>query len=100
MEFEPIDTEYDGPTENFTPETTTYNQNVPLSPKPAEVNSVAIVKSPIVMSGIIGSRNPGHRGENLKRFGGSAGGEATVMRALRWLKSKQRDDGSWPGVAL
>jgi hypothetical protein len=62
FEFEPLDTEYDGPTENFAPETATFNQDVPVSPKPAEVNSVAIIKSPIVMRNIIGSRNPGQRG--------------------------------------
>lgn len=98
LEFEPIDTEYDGPTENFAPETAmSFNQNVPLSPKPAEVNSVAIIKSPIVMRNIIGSRNPGQRGQALAKYGGSRGGEETVMRALRWLKSKQLEDGSWPG---
>jgi hypothetical protein len=98
FEFEPLDTEYDGPTENFAPETATFNQDVPLSPKPAEVNSVAIIKSPIVMRNIIGSRNPGQRGKLLAKYGGSAGGEETVMRALRWLKSKQLENGSWPGV--
>ena len=68
LEFEPIDTEYDGPTENFAPETAmSFNQNVPLSPKPAEVNSVAIIKSPIVMRNIIGSRNSGQRGQALAK---------------------------------
>ena len=98
FEMEPIDTEYDGPTDNFAPETTmSFNQNVPLSPKPAEVNSVAIIKSPIMMRNIIGSRNPGQRGQALQKYGGTSGGEATVMRALRWLKSQQLEDGSWPG---
>ena len=98
FEMEPIDTEYDGPTDNFAPETTmSFNQNVPLSPKPAEVNSVAIIKSPIRMRNIIGSRNPGRRGQALQKYGGTSGGEATVMRALRWLKSQQLEDGSWPG---
>ena len=98
IEFEKIDTEFDAPTENYAPTAaTTYNSNEPMSPKPAAINSVAIVKSPIVMRGIVGSRSPGQRGQALKQYGGSAGGEATVMRALRWLKSKQQSDGSWPG---
>lgn len=97
FEFEPIDTEFDGPTDNFAPAETAFANSEPLSPKPAEMNSVAIIKSPIVMRGIVGSRSPGQRGKALSQFGGSAGGEATVMRALRWLKSQQQPDGSWPG---
>lgn len=38
----------------------------PLSPKPAEMKTVAIVKSPIVMKGIVGSRSPGQRGKALQ----------------------------------
>ena len=97
FEFEPVDTEFDGPTENFNPQENTFANNEPVSPKPAEINSVAIIKSPIVMRGIVGSRSPGQRGRAMSEFGGSAGGEATVMRALRWLKANQLPDGSWPG---
>lgn len=97
MEFEPVDTQFDGPTDNFAPTQTEFSSAEPYSPKPAEMNSVAIIKSPIVMRGIVGSRNPGHRGSSLKTYGGSAAGEMTVMRALRWLKSQQQSDGSWPG---
>lgn len=97
VEFEPIDTQFDGPVDRFNPEVTDVANNEPLSPKPAEMNSVAIVKSPIVMRGIVGSRSPGQRGKALSAYGGSQAGEATVMRALRWLKSKQQANGSWPG---
>jgi hypothetical protein len=48
------------------------------------------------MSGIMRSRNPGERGRALGKWG-AGGGDATVMRALRWLKTVQNDDGSWPG---
>ncbi len=99
VEFEPLDTQFDGPVDKFNPQITDVANNEPLSPKPAEMNSVAIVKSPIVMRGIVGSRSPGQRGKALSAFGGSQAGEATVMRALRWLKSKQLENGAWPGQA-
>jgi hypothetical protein len=96
VEFEPIDTDFDGPVSDFnTPDMSSVVNDAPYSPKPAEANTVAFVNSPIVMPGIVGSRSPGQRGSALGRFGGSAAGEATVMRALRWLKSKQNDNGSW-----
>lgn len=100
MQFEPIDTQFDAPADRFNPDQITeITSHEPLSPKPAEMNTVAIVRSPIVMRGIVGSRSPGQRGAAISEFGGSQAGEATVMRALRWLKSRQRDDGSWPGQA-
>ena len=99
VEFEPIDTEFDGPVSDFAPMEVSEASlsNEPLSPKPAEMNAVAIIKSPIIMRGILGSRNSGARGQALKAYGGSQAGEATVLRALRWLKMKQNPDGSWPG---
>jgi len=66
-----------------------------FSPQPAPIDSVAIVKSPIVMKGIYGSRSPGARGRAMGRYGGSGAGEDCVLRALRWLKKKQNSDGSW-----
>ncbi len=66
-----------------------------FSPKPSTVDSVAIVKSPVVMRGIYGSRSPGARGSAIAGNGGTAAGEAAVMRALRWLKKNQASDGSW-----
>lgn len=65
-----------------------------FSPQPAEFDSVAIVKSPVIMRGIYGSRSPGNRGSALARFGGQ-GTEGAVLRALRWLKMEQQSDGSW-----
>jgi len=70
--------------------------NQPMSPQPAAFDSVAIVKSPIVMRGIYGSRSPGARGQAIRQHGGSAAGEAAVLRALRWLAKNQQADGSWP----
>ncbi len=68
----------------------------PMSPKPAAFDSVVIVKSPIIMRGIYGSRNPGARGRAIREGRGSDAGESAVLRALRWLKKSQLRDGSWP----
>jgi prenyltransferase beta subunit len=65
------------------------------SVQPAEFDSVAQIRSPVVMTGIMGSRNPGSRGAALGRFGGGAHTEQAVLRALRWLAKTQGSDGSW-----
>ena len=70
--------------------------DAPFSPQPTELDSVAIVKSPVIFQGMIGSRNPGSRGSLLGKHGGNGQTEAAVMRALRWLKKNQNEDGSWP----
>jgi hypothetical protein len=62
------------------------------SPTPAEFDSVAIVKSPVIMKGIYGSRS--------SRRALAARPETTadaVMRCLRWFKATQNEDGSWGG---
>ena len=61
----------------------------------ATVDSVAIVKSPVMMRGIYGSRSPGSRGAALSKYGGGSGTEGAVLRALRYLKMQQRPDGAW-----
>ena len=66
-----------------------------FAPQPALFDSVALVKSPVVMRGIYGSRSPGSRGRARGKYGGSGMTEGAVMRALRWLKKNQREDGSW-----
>ena len=67
-----------------------------FSPQPAEFDSVALVRSPVLMKGIIGNRSPGARGAARREFGGSGVAEGAVLRALRWLKKEQHSDGSWP----
>ncbi len=70
----------------------------PVSPKPAEISAVAVIKSPIMMRGVLGStRNSGARGKAIASYGGDAATEETVMRALRWLKTQQDEDGGWTG---
>jgi len=65
-----------------------------FSPQPVEFDAVALVKSPVIMKGIYGSRSSGARGQAMARFGGMAS-EVPVLRALRWLKKNQNEDGSW-----
>ncbi|MBM4148819.1 MAG: terpene cyclase/mutase family protein [Lentisphaerae bacterium] len=65
-----------------------------FSPQPADMDTVAIIKSPVTMRGIYGSRSPGARGDLLGRHG-AQWTDAVVMRALRWLKKNQNPDGSW-----
>ena len=95
-DFDPVDTEFDGPIgDPEITDTVAEFTDQPISPKPAEMNTVAQVVSPIQLTGIVGSRSPGSRGAALSKYGGTQGGEATVMRALRWLKMNQNSDGSW-----
>ena len=98
-ELEPIDVDFNGPPSDLNPvETPVEVQSEAFSPQPAEVTTVYKIKSPIVMRGIMSSRNPGMRGKALERYG-AGGGDAVVMHALRWLKKVQNPDGSWEGYA-
>jgi len=101
-EIEPPDPEkIIEPTENFVPSTSdnAVGPDTDFSPQPAQFDSVAIVKSPVVMKGIFGSRSPGARGSALGRYGGGGHTEGAVLRALRWLKKNQSDNGSWSPTA-
>ncbi len=58
------------------------------------MDSVAIVKSPVTMKSMTGSRTPGSIGK-MTRGGagyGDAATEAAVYKVLRWLKYKQRPE--------
>jgi len=66
-----------------------------FSPQPADFDSVAMVKSPVIMKGIYGSRSPGARGKAMRSYGAPKGVEGAVLRALRWMKKNQQPDGSW-----
>ena len=66
----------------------------PLSVKPAPQDSVAIIKSPVTMGSMTGSRSPGSIGA-MTRGGagyGDAATEAAVYKVLRWLKHRQVPD--------
>lgn len=56
---------------------------------------IAMAKSPLVMKGLYSARTAGGRRGALSAFGGSKRGEDAVLRALRWFKAKQDEDGSW-----
>ena len=92
-----VDTPTPGPVSPATPAATPPAQQV--SVKPATMDSVAFVKSPVTMKSMTGSRNPGSIGAMTK--GGAGYGdaitEATVMKVLWWLKAHQNSDGSWGG---
>lgn len=85
-----IDTPVVGPPSEMVSPTPTPTTE-PLSVKPAEQESVALIKSPIQFRAMAGSRNPGTIGRMT--IGGSSYGdaatEAAVMKVLRWLKWKQ-----------
>ena len=61
-----------------------------------EINTA--VKSALVMKGLYANRTAGGRAGALGRYGGSRTGEDAVLRALRWLKNNQDEDGSWSKV--
>lgn len=67
------------------------------SVKPATMDAVAMVKSPVSFKAIQGSRTPGSIGVATR--GGNQYGdpttEAAVMKVLWWLKAHQNTDGSW-----
>ena len=72
----------------------------PVSVKPATQDSVALIKSPVTMKSMAGSRSPGMIG---RMTGGGAGygdaaTEGAVLKALRWLKKTQKPAGNWDGT--
>jgi len=69
----------------------------PVSVKPAEADTVSIIKSPVTMKSMAGSRSPGVRGKYISGGAGygDANTEAAVMKALRWLKKTQQKNGCW-----
>lgn len=74
--------------------------NEPQSPKPADMDTMLNVQSPVVMKSVLGSdRSAGVRGKFTGGGAtlGDARTEAAVMKALRWLKKTQAPDGSWKG---
>jgi hypothetical protein len=91
-----VDVPIDSP--NVTVDNSAPVNNQPMSPQPQAFDAVMTVKSPVILRNIYGStRNTGTRGSKLARFGGDSMTEDAVLRALRWLKKNQAQDGSWGG---
>ena len=92
-----VDTPNPNPVATVTPVPTPPSTQV--SVKPATMDSVAIVKSPVTMKSMTGSRTPGSIGAATRGGAGygDANTEACVMKVLWWLKAKQNSDGSWGG---
>ncbi|MCR5414137.1 MAG: terpene cyclase/mutase family protein [Kiritimatiellae bacterium] len=96
---EPVEITVDAPNVNVndvvTPQATP--QNEPVSVKPASQDTVALIKSPVTMKSMTGSRTPGSIGRMTA--GGASYGDAqtegAVLKALRWLKKTQLPNGSW-----
>jgi len=90
-----VDTPNPGPVSTVTPVASPPSSQV--SVKPAPMDSVAIVKSPVTMKSMTGSRTPGSIGAATR--GGAGYGdqhtEAAVMKVLWWLKATQNTEGSW-----
>ena len=81
----------------ITPAATPVNE--PVTVKPATQDSVALIKSPVKMKSMTGSRTPGSIGA-MTRGGagyGDAATEGAVLKALRWLKKTQGKNGAWSG---
>ena len=96
---EMVDVQIDTPNVSMTDVSTPQQtpQNEPVSVKPATQDSVALIKSPVTMKSMTGSRNPGSIGM-MTRGGagyGDAQTEGAVLKALRWLKKTQNPNGSW-----
>ena len=52
--------------------------------------------SPMILKGLYGARTGGGRASAIGRHGGG-GSDTVVLRALRWLKANQQENGSWEG---
>ena len=101
QEIQEMDTDIPMDTPNVQIDTAAPEPNQPVTMQQAPIDAVSLVKSPVILKNIYGStRNTGSRGAQLSRYGGDAQTEAAVLRALRWLKKKQRADGSWGGNSI
>ena len=96
---ETVDVMVDTPNVNVTDVSTPNQtpQNEPVTVKPATQDSVALIKSPVTMRSMTGSRTPGSIGKMTQGGGlyGDAQTEGAVLKALRWLKKTQNANGSW-----
>ena len=64
-------------------------------PAPAISLTATPSNSALKMPGLMRQRTAGGIKSSLKMYGGTRQGEEAVLRALRWLKKVQNEDGSW-----
>lgn len=75
-----------------------FSDNVASTDDNTDVEAVLDIKAnatPLRLSGLYGGRSSEGRKRMLASGGGSMITESAVLRALRWLKAHQNDDGSW-----
>ena len=64
--------------------------------EPGAVLAPVMTKSPLILKGLYANRGSGGaRAAARRAHGGSQSGEDAVLRALRWLKTHQDDNGAW-----
>ncbi len=92
-DFQPTDVDF---SPNVNMDVAAPAPDAPVSAQPQTYDTVLTIKSPVILRNIFGStRNAGTRGQLLAGNGGNGRTEASVLRALRWLKQNQLPDGSW-----
>ncbi len=84
-----------------------FNDNIPSTADGGEADVVCDVKmgpSALKIAGVYGGRTNAGRMKGLGKYGSGGGGgtgrgmpktELAVLKALRWLKDHQNEDGSW-----
>jgi hypothetical protein len=100
-EIQQIDEPLDVPVETVALPSEMPSVETTPGPSPVAETTVAniapvLTKSPLIIRGLYGNRmSAGSRAQALRAYGGSGVGEDAVLRALRWLKANQGEDGSW-----
>ena len=59
------------------------------------VSDVVVSPSAFASPSVFGGRSAGGRASSVSKFGGSKVGQASLLKALYWLKKVQEPDGSW-----
>lgn len=101
-EFQPPDPQVNVETDSaFQPEARSSRPepDVAFSPQPNPINAVAFIRSPVTLPGVYSRRITGQEGDSLKEKGGSPQTQDAALRALRWLKLHQEEDGRWTGTS-
>ncbi len=84
------------PVNPISPDTPSPEAPASIQPEPVTCYFTP-TKAPVILKGIFAeTRGIGAIRAGLARFGGNKKTEAAVIRSLRWLKSVQNEDGSWP----